>query len=130
MIAVLKVLGTFVVGFAALAVLFWGWIIWLPLALGVGADWGGFWQVGAFAALLAGNVAVTMGLWRLQDGLVHRLDFRGRALADRLYCQRCGAAHPTTAPACTVCGTVRLGLAPPVRRALTEAPGHPAIRQR
>ena len=128
--AVVKVLGTFLVGFAALAVLFWGWIIWLPLALGLGADWGGFWEFGVFAALLAGNVAVTMGLWRVQDGLVHRLDFRGRALADRLYCQRCGAAHSMTAPACTVCGTVRLGPTPPVRRPPTEAPSHSALRER
>jgi ribosomal protein L40E len=131
MVPLLKVLGTFLIGFAALASLFWGWILWLPLAAGMGAEWGGLWQVGAFAALLAVNVAVTAGLWRLQDDLVHRLDFRGRALEERRYCQRCGAAHPSTAPACNVCGTVRLGLTPPVRpRAPTDAHGHAALRER
>jgi hypothetical protein len=41
MVPLLKVLGTFLVGFAALAALFWGWILWLPLAVGLGADRGG-----------------------------------------------------------------------------------------
>ena len=131
MVPLLKVLGTFLVGFAAVVALFSGWTLWLPLAVDVGAKQGGLWQLGAFAALLAGNVAVAAGLWRLQDALTRRVDFRGRALAERVYCQRCGASLPYTAPACDACGTVRLGLAPPVRRrALAVAPAPPALRER
>jgi ribosomal protein L40E len=130
MVPLLKVLGTFLVGFVALVSLFSGWMLWLPLAVDVGAKQGGLWQLGAFAGLLAGNVAVAAGLWRLQDALTRRVDFRGRALAERLYCQRCGAALPATAPACDACGTVRLGLTPPVRRrAPAAAHGHPALRE-
>ena len=100
--AMLKVLGTFLLGFAALAVLGWGWIVWLPLAVRLGTGRDPLWQLGAFVGLLAVEVAVAAGLWRLHDALTRRLDFRGPALPDRRYCQRCGAPQPDTEPASRV----------------------------
>ena len=130
MVALLRVLGTFLLGFAALAVLAWGWIVWLPLAAQLGAGRGPGWQVGAFAALLATEIAVAMGLWRLQDVLTRRLDYRGAALAERLYCQRCGAALPYTEPACSACGSTRLGPAPPPKaHAAREASRSPTAHE-
>jgi hypothetical protein len=125
-VALLRVLGTFLIGFAALAVLAWGWIVWLPLAARLGAGRDPRWQLGAFAVLLAADVAVAAGLWRVHDVLTRRLDYRGPALAERRYCQRCGAALPATEPACRACGSTRLGPAPPPGpRAAGEAPRHP-----
>jgi hypothetical protein len=115
--AMLKVLGTFLLGFAALAVLGWGWAVWLPLAVRLGAGRDPLWQLGAFVGLLAADVAVAAGLWRLHDAATRRPDFRGRALPNRWYCQRCGAPLPDAEPACRACGGTRLGPVPPSPRA-------------
>jgi hypothetical protein len=124
--ALLKVLGTFLIGFAALAVLGWGWIVWLPLAARLGAGRDPLWQLGAFGVMLAADVAVAAGLWRLQDVLTRRLDFRGLAPPERLYCQRCGAPLPYTELACGACGSTRLGPIPPTRPHPTdELRSHP-----
>ncbi|MGH2355820.1 MAG: hypothetical protein ACRDJN_29780 [Chloroflexota bacterium] len=111
--ALLKVVGTLLIGFAGVAILAWGWVIWLPAALAIGEEYGLLWRGVALAVLGLLSVAIAWGLWKLQDWLARGLDHRDPSLRDQFYCQRCGRAAASTAVACADCGGTRFGLTRP-----------------
>ena len=109
----MKLLGAwlcvFLIGFAGLAVLAWGWIGWLPIAMQLGEDYGPEWAWAGLAVGGAGTVGVAMALWRVQDALSRRLDpnaAAGDSIVESLFCPTCGLFKPATLKAdrCPACG--------------------------
>jgi hypothetical protein len=129
MFMLLRMVGVMLIGFAAMAIVAWGWGWWLAWAMYVGEEYGPNWRIVALVSMAALNVAAGWGLFRLQDRLARKMDFRmgPRAPRDRLFCQRCGAAAEASAAACSVCGAARFGLRPPAAPAPTAytAPASP-----
>ena len=102
-------LAVFLLGFTGLAVLAWGWITWLPLAMQIGDDFGETWRWVALIACGAATVALAMLLWRVQDALSRRLDPNAAldgSIAESLFCRTCGLFKPATLKAdrCPACG--------------------------
>jgi hypothetical protein len=104
-----RLLVSFLIGYAGLAVVGWGAFVGLPWVTRVSQDHGTQWGMAALAAVFAACALIAAGLWRLQDRIAGKE--RGpRGAPDRLYCQRCGAPVPLQAQFCPACGGTRLGL--------------------
>ncbi|HEV2125452.1 MAG TPA: zinc ribbon domain-containing protein [Chloroflexota bacterium] len=112
-------IGLVLIGFAALALLAWGWVVWLPLVNTVSADHGPTWGYAALGAALAGTSVVAWGLWKLQDLLTLREGGGGGRTPVQLYCQRCGHPAAQRDTFCNNCGDRRFG----TRRPATSAAG-------
>ena len=115
MLAFLRNLGLGFIGLMAMVVIYWGWGWWLAWAMNVGEEHGPEWRWVALAGGLVATVAAGWALFRLQDRASQPFDYRmgRRAPEDRLYCQRCGAEVPRSAPVCGTCGGTRFALNDP-----------------
>jgi len=118
MLLLLRVVGIMLVGFAAMAIVAWGWGWWLAWAMNVGEEHGPVWRGVAIVAMALLNVGLAVLLFRWQARMSRWMDFGTgrRAPADRLYCQRCGESQPLSAMVCAVCGGTRLGVSRPAAR--------------
>ena len=115
MTILLRMAGLLLLGFLALGSIAWGWGWWLAWAMNVGEEHGPTWRGVAIGAMAILNVAAAFGLYKLQDRISSRMDYRlgRRAPPDRLFCQRCGAPSPPDQVACIICGGTRFGITKP-----------------
>ncbi|HET7767912.1 MAG TPA: hypothetical protein VFN74_03990 [Chloroflexota bacterium] len=115
MIAFLRIVGVGLIGLLAMVVLYWGWAWWLAWAMQAGEEYGPEWRGVAMGAGLVVTIAAGWAIYRLQDRVARRFDYRmgGRAPEDRIYCQRCGAEVARSAPVCGACGGTWLGVRKP-----------------
>jgi hypothetical protein len=107
-----RFLVTYLLAGAALAVLFFGPLVLLPV---VGAVATGFGPVAGLLAL----VGVLLVCAVVMRGLARLVDVRtgdpepAAAVPDRVFCLRCGGAAAPDGVVCARCGGTRFGLAPP-----------------
>ncbi len=110
MMWLLPVVSSVLLGLAALALIAWGWFLWLPLVGRIREDYGAGWAYAAFGGLTVLCVGVAWGLFQLQTRITAAADPRGRARPDVLFCQRCGRPAASGEYACQACGGTRFGM--------------------
>ena len=115
MTMLLRMMGVLLLGFAAMALIAWGWTWWLAWAMEIGEEHGPSWRWAAVTAMATINLAAAVLLYRLHDRITSRLDYRlgRRAPRDRLFCRRCGAPAPADQVLCAICGGTQFGLSRP-----------------
>ena len=110
---------TLLVAFAALAAMFAGPLVLLPVVGAVESVHGRGWGFAALAAAFGACAGALWGLARVADRRTAHLEpSSGPAPRDRLFCQRCGAPAALYAVVCDACGSTRLGPGAPAPSAV------------
>ena len=105
---------TFLIAAAALAAVYAGPFLLLPLVIAIYGTFGGDWGFVALGGALAACAGVLWALFRFADRRTAHLDSAGGpAPRDRLFCLMCGAPAALDEVVCGLCGGTRFGLGAP-----------------